>query len=226
MGKNRFSATKIVGTCDFHRIFDKISKRTLISIYIPSYNHISYQIYFFCLRQNRNHGVSAPPLPKNFDDSPTHTTQMRYRVSIDYIIAIWQPSVDPKKLPAKNHRGVATTPLRRTRVNPWYIHYNINIFFCKPMIDISPYESKTTSSQVLFFTAKQHVGRIEELTQSYTFTLTPTPPPAPTHSPKSYLSLTIKRWKLFWILFIPHVQVSVHSFHDAFFSLIRKYYYS
>ena len=38
--------------------------------------------------------------------------KMRYMVSIDYIIAVWQPWVSKKKMLEKNHRwgGVATIP--------------------------------------------------------------------------------------------------------------------
>ena len=36
---------KIVETCDFHRIFGKISKEMLILIHLPNYKHISCQIY-------------------------------------------------------------------------------------------------------------------------------------------------------------------------------------
>ena len=101
-------------------MFGKISKKMLILIYILSYKLVRY----FCYRQNKNHGVSPPLLPITLTTPPTHTAisihfceKMRCRVSIDYNWPFGNLRLPKKKMLGKNHRGVATTPLRRRLVD-------------------------------------------------------------------------------------------------------------
>ena len=63
----------------------------LILTYIPSYKHISCQIFFLWAKE-KNHGVSpTPPSTENIPNFDSYffffffCEKMRYRVSVDYI---------------------------------------------------------------------------------------------------------------------------------------------
>ena len=98
-GKSRFRLKNIVGTCDFHEIFGKVSKEIIILIYLPNYKYVSCQIFLSKKKQTKQNKKSwsftnPSPLRKTLTTHSTHTApqisihfceKMRYGLSIDYI---------------------------------------------------------------------------------------------------------------------------------------------